>query len=205
MSEIVGTTTDGITRVRLVRDTDAGELYDDGGAPIWRVEGNAYGGWRVQHVDSITSWAPSDRIEEAIAQLWSEKDEVLERYLRIFHGVTVTERWHSGSSWYFTCDPAEWREVNDLTAEHVAGFKDPQYSLMAEYKAWCLGDVWEYVVEEKVRWQRVDETGTPTVIADPNQMETWEVVESCAGLYGYDYAMEEAKEILAAYYEPDSQ
>jgi hypothetical protein len=204
MSEIVGTTTDGTTRVRLVQDVDAGELYDDGGAPIWRVEGNAYGGWRVEHVDTITSFEPNERIAEAIAQLWSEKDEVLERYLRIFHGVTITERWHSGTYWYFTCDPAQWREHLGLTPENVAGFKDPQYSLMSEYKAWVNGEVYGYIVEEKVRWQRVDEGGTPTLTVEPNQRETWEEVESCYGYYGYHYAMEEATEILAVY-EKDNQ
>jgi len=86
----------------------------------------------------------------------------------------------------------------------MAGFKDPQYSLMSEYKAWCEGDVWGHIVEEKVRWQRVDESGTPTVIVEPNQMETWEEVESCYGFYGYDYALAEAKEILTAY-EKDNQ
>lgn len=196
--DILMTSEDDKTRVRLVRDESADALYDDGGAPIWRVDYR--GEWSAAQVTSITSHDASDRIAEAIERWWDQDSrDTLERYLRIFHGVTVTERWHSGSAWYFTCDPAQWREDNELTAENMAGFTDHQYSLMAEYKAWCDGDVYGWIVEEKATWQRVDDSGTPSRIVEPNQIQTWEEVESCYGFYGYDVAVEAAQEIFTAY------
>lgn len=55
----------------------------------------------------------------------------------------------------------------------------------AEYEAWADGDVYGYVIEEKVTWTRMDSGET---------MTTWEHVDSCWGFYGYEYAKETARE-----------
>ncbi|WP_434589957.1 hypothetical protein [Streptomyces sp. A5-4] len=62
---------------------------------------------------------------------------------------------------------------------------------MEEYEAWATGDVWGFVVEERVGWTRDD--------APDESMETWEYVDSCSGFYGGTYARQQAREALAFY------
>lgn len=115
---------------------------------------------------------------------WSSAITIIERYAALTGGHTYDHAPFNGarSVWY-------------LTREDADGWTDPSATLKAfadEYQAWADGDVYGYVIEQRVAWQRVDD---PTVTTD-----RWEVVESCWGFYGPDrkYVEEEARAILAA-------
>jgi len=190
-SETLETSPDGRFRVRLIRDEYAAEPYDDGQSPLLQLEYR--GSWRATHV--MATGRPLDddaRIEEA-AERWGygTNAALLEKYLRAYYGVTAIESWHSGDYWYVTYDPARWRE-------HVgadAGSVD-----LSEYRAWCEGDVWGYVVEKRVTWH-TDDPGY--------EDETrWEATDdSCWGFYGSDgpngaYLEQTARDALADADEP---
>lgn len=186
-------------RVRLAYDESPEKPYNDGGAPIWRVEPSRNYTDRVdaRHEDGLSSYQPHERIAEAIDRLWFDGD-TLERYLRIFHGATAFERWHSGNYGYFTCDPEHWRTELGITDEIMQreGYAD---GLMDEWQAWCNGEVYVVVVEEQVHWQRVDSTGTPVRLVEPTERDTWEQVEAVGGYYGYDWAEQSAIDALSNY------
>jgi hypothetical protein len=75
-----------------------------------------------------------------------------------------------------------------LTDEYLAEHPDVDPAGMGEWKAYCEGEVYGYVVERCVGWHRV---------ADGSQVTTWEVVDDCWGFYGYEYAQEAGREALA--------
>lgn len=184
-------------RVVTKYDEDPPEPYDDGGAPIWRVDRPMfYSEAYADHMSSLSSYVPDDGIAAAIEKWWHDPD-TLDRYLRIFHGVTVTERWFSGSYWYFTCDPAHWREAMGLTDEATRreGYGD---SLMDEWKAYCEGDVYLVMVQERqeVHTQYLDFAGD--VVREYTDTE-WVNVESVGGYYGMEWARESALEMLDHY------
>lgn len=116
---------------------------------------------------------------------WSRAIEIMVRYAALVGGFVHEHAPHDGarSLWYLT------RE--DATED---GWTDPLGALAAyaaEYQAWCRGDVYGYVIETQVPWQRVDD---PTVRED-----RWEHVDSCWGFYGPDSDVEaSAREALAA-------
>jgi hypothetical protein len=174
---VLETSDDSRFRVRLEPDPYPDEPYDDGQSPLLRLDYRR--GWQAEHV--MATGRPTDdddRIEEAAAR-WGSNFTLLEKYLRAYYGMTAIETWHSGDYWYVTYDTAKWRE-------HVGA---PEGSVdMSEYKAWCEGDCWFYVVEENVTWQRTD---NPDVT-----MGTWEHVDSCGGFYGSEYAGQCAREAL---------
>lgn len=189
-SEILETTEDGRFRVRLVADEYPDEPYDDGQSPLMRLDSTGYG-WRAEHIMATGRPLDADSYVEAAAERWGDDFDLLEKYLRAYHGVTKVETWHSGSYWYVTYDPAGWRE-------HTGA---PEGSVdMSEYRAWCEGDVWGYVVEKRVTW-RTDDPGYP-------DEERWEDTdESCWGFYGSggangEYLKQTAREAMAWEDEP---
>lgn len=112
----------------------------------------------------------------------SDAVELFERWARVFHGaVTLYDTPYRGpnSVWYLTAD--DQREVPDPMA-CIRGERD-------EYRAWAEGDVYGYVIEREVTWRRTD---VPSV-----EMTTWELGDSCYGFYGYEYAVEAAREAWA--------
>lgn len=184
-SSILETSDDGSLRVRLELDPYPDEPYDDGASPLLRLDRTSYG-VRAEHVMAGGRPLDQDGQIEGAAQYWqvTPSDDrwwLFEKYLRAFHGATQVESWHSGSYWYVTYDSAAWREY--------AGTQ-PGSASMDEYRAWCEGDVWGYVVEERVTWH-TDDPGYD----DEDQWEDTE--DSCFGFYGRDYAEERAREALA--------
>jgi len=107
-SEVLETSNDGRFRVRLVLDEFADEPYDDGASPLLRLEYRH--GYRAEHVMTGSRPADADGCVEAAAERWGTDFELLEKYLRAYHGATKVETWHSGDYWYVTYDPAAWRE-----------------------------------------------------------------------------------------------
>lgn len=174
-SEILETSEDGRFRVKLVRDEYPDEPYDDGQSPLLRLDNTGMHGVRAEHIMATGRPLDDDEyVESAIARWGSPSNPdwaLVETYLRAFHGATKIETWYSGDYWYVTYDPARWRE-------HVGA---PEGSVnMSEYRAWCEGDVWGWVVEKNVTWTAVDD--------DQDDMSTWEHVDSCWGYYGSDGA-----------------
>lgn len=185
MSEILETSKDGRHRVRLVRDEDPvnprrdyenlchvitvpGSLFidvDEDGGPLQH-------GWDHFH----------DRYDTG------RDTNLFIRWARIYHGaVAVEHRPHDGprSLWYLL--PADIEKIGNTPQEAIEGE-------IREYRAWAEGDVWGYVIERIVDWDRRDGEGS---------MTTWEHVDSCWGFIGYEYAEQEAKEQFAAHLEDD--
>lgn len=164
---------DGRFRVKLVLDECPDEPYDEGQSPLMRMDYGYYG-WRAEHI--MTAGRPTDAdgyVETAAARCGTNFDR-LTRYLIIWHGATQVIWWHSGSYWYITYDTAAWREHTGAP-EHSAN--------MDEYRAWCEGDVWGYIVQKRVTWSTED--------PDYPDEERWEDTGgSCWGFYGRDYAEE---------------
>jgi hypothetical protein len=171
--EILETSEDERFRVKLVLDECPPKPYDCSQSPLLRIETRGYG-HRAEHIQ--TGDRPTDAdsyIEEAVhhwATCPADSDwRLFEKYLRAFHGVTQIETWNSESYWYVTYDSASWREWCGASE----GGAD-----MSEYRAWCKGDVWGWVVEENVTWHADD--------PDRDDMSTWEVTDDCWGYYGSD-------------------
>jgi hypothetical protein len=191
----------GTHRVRLAYEESPHKPYNDGGAPIWRVEPSRNYTDRVdaRHEEGLSTYEPDGRIAEAIDQFWSAGApgfDTLERYLRIFHGATAFERWHSGSSWYFTCDPADWRTKMGITDETMQreGYGD---GLMDEWKAWCNGEVYGVITEQQARKvTTITERGTHEVLETLADDDHWFEVDALWGHYGYDWAKEAALNAL---------
>jgi hypothetical protein len=184
--EILKTSDDGRFRVRLISDEYASEPDDDGQSPLLRLEYR--NGWTAEHV--MATGRPLDddaRIEEAASRWGYGQDRhCFEKYLRAYYGTREIEVWCSQDYTYITYDTARWRAY--IGFEEGAGTPQPLVN-MDEYKAWCNGDCWFYVVERSVTWHRDD---------DPDvTMATWEPVEDCGGFYG-DYGREAALEAFGA-------
>jgi hypothetical protein len=176
-SEVLESTDD--MRVKVV--LDEGPEEPDNYSPLLRQDHRrgCFDNHIVQHVGWSDGYPCSDRIEEA-ARRWGVDSLLFAKYLRAYHGVTQMVR-YANSDWvYVTFDDASWRQVNDLEIGASVNLDD--------YRAWCEGDVYGYVIEKKVLWKPVN------VPADGDvTITTWEEVSSLWGIYGYEYAVAEAK------------
>lgn len=168
MSEYVAHPVNENLRLKIEQDPYPSQPYNDGGFPIWRMEAHRnYTGYAAHQEEDITSYRTPAMLDDRIGDLTREHDldsPFALRYLQIFWGVTFTEMWHSGSYWYFTCDPADWREKVGITDETT---KLPEYTAdpFEEWEAWCEGNVW-MVTEQRRFFQR-----TSTRTWDPEKAE----------------------------------
>jgi hypothetical protein len=172
------------TRINIVGDMDPSEPYDDGGSPLFRISYSSFGtGWSVEQVQNVTSYKAYADLIQAIGSClrrWSGQEELRDRYLSIWFGVTAVETWHSGQCLYLTCDPADWREK--------VGAQPGSISL-AEWQAYCLGDVYGVVPEEEVEW-RSGKGETKTIWESDGSLD------GCWGFYGIQAAREYAEEMF---------
>jgi hypothetical protein len=181
--------TRGDFRVRIVIDEDADKPYDDGGSPIIRIDRRRE---QAEQVTDVTSYEVADGLVAA-ARRWSHEPDLFERYARIFHGVTAIKWYdpHDGDYTYVTCDPAHWRAAMGLTDEYMAAHPDVDFNLtggLTEWRAWCEGEVYGYVVEHLEHYTSDTE---PT-----RRLNRWEDIDSLFGLYGHEYAEQAAREAL---------
>lgn len=192
--DILETSEDGQFRVKLVADEDAEEPYDEGQSPLIRLDYRG-GYWHAEHI-MVSGSRPTGndtRIEEAATRFGSSRSqELFEKYLRAYHGASQIEWWSSQDYVYVTYDTAEWRAW--------AGFEDgdlpPAGAInLNEYRAWCEGDVWGWVIEKRVHWNAT--TDDPDF--EDRESDVWEREDDCWGYYGYDYAKETALEELASH------
>jgi hypothetical protein len=192
--EILKTSDDGKYRVKLILDEYADEPYDDGQSPLLRIRTGHYGDVRdVEHVMATGRPTTSDDRIESAAYQWgnpgSGNFRKFEKYLRAYYGTREIETWHSGDYWFITYDTAEWRDYIGWTAENADRMPDHLVDA-SEYKAWCEGECYGYVIEENTLWRK---DGDPD-----DTMESWEEVDDCWGFYG-SYATEAALEEFGAY------
>jgi len=154
---------------------------------------NGYGHQR--YIDTADP-AGDDRIRDAWSRLseryqWDEAGRMMERYIRILGGVSLWETPREGANnlWYIL--PEKFKEVQLTDTFDASRAMEMLRAERDEYRAWCEGDVWGYVVEKNVEWRRVDD--------DVETMETWEEVEdgSLWGMIGREYAEAEARMALS--------
>lgn len=175
MSEYIAHPVNENLRLKVEIDPGPSKPYHDGGFPIWRMEPSRnYSGYDFKQETDITSYVTPARLDDALSDATREHDmdsPFLLRYLRIFWGVTFMESWHSGSYWYFTCDPADWREkvgVDDAATQR----EDYAKHAFTEWQAWCEGEV--YMVTEQRRFFQRTTTRTwdPENAEDPEFPDT---------------------------------
>jgi hypothetical protein len=179
--------TRGKYRVRLERDEHADAPYFYAGSPVVNVY---YGrcGVEVSQTESVDYSVPSEILAALERWGWNES-HLFERYVRTFFGASQVV-WFYGSQQgdhYVSFDTAEWRAKYEVPENAVD---------VTEYQAWLDGDVYGYVVEEHVIWQRLGSDGEPVFLTDEPTRETWEHVDSCYGYYGREYAEERARKAL---------
>lgn len=129
------------------------------------------------------------------------------RYLKIFHGIIALPvykyehsgvalstgsfigraqhaEWDSGMiGWaYIRPDAERWEGMDDEAI--ISGFVET-------LGQWMNGEVYGWIVEEKVHGTRVYDSGKAS-----EEFDEWDEVDSCWGCLGYDYAQEAAKEAL---------
>jgi hypothetical protein len=167
----------GDYRVVLRLDEYPEEPYNEGAAPIFRMDGR----YNVEQVLG-KDFEHAGNVEEALYK-WDTPNHggwlLVEKYLRAFHGVKHIETYYSGSYWYVAIDPQAWREDVGAPADVNA----PKAAL-EEYKAWINGEVYTVVTQRLTNW--TSDQG--------DERDEWEDIDAIGGYYGYDYAVEAAKE-----------
>jgi hypothetical protein len=189
-------------RLKVEIDEYPSKPYHDGGFPIWRMEpSRTYSGYDAVQETDITSYVTPARLDDALSEVSREHDltdKFVARYLRIFWGVTFMEMWHSGSYWYLTCDPADWREKVGVTDEAT---KREEYTKHAftEWQAWYEGEAY-MVTEQRRLWQRTttrtwdpamaenpgDPSSSDEIGEDTDEFYVWQETDngSVGGFYG---------------------
>jgi len=168
--------------------------------PLWRVEYSGLG-WRTEQIKMTSFNAVDVRLGDAVNRFGSPTKDILSRWLRAYHGVTIVEHWHSGNAWYIAADDEAWRKEMGVTPDQIREQYSAGGSLMPEYKAWCAGDVHGYVIERRVvAYTTLTEPADGKIIGSRRE-EEWVPVEdgTTYGLYGHEYAVTTAKEDLDEY------
>lgn len=157
---------------------------------------------------SMTEHSKDAQFEEAHRRLYYKGlGHTFGRYLRIFHDTTalpVYKYEHSGvalstGSFLGRAQHAEWDSGQigwayiRTDAEHWDGMDEEAIlsGFVEELGKWMNGEVYGYVVEDKVHGTKVYDDDRDGV-----EFEDWEEGDSCWGIVGYDYAEVEAKMAL---------
>jgi hypothetical protein len=186
-------------RVYLEADDSGEKPYDEGAVPILSREFRGYGArWE----------AVNDAAEEysGLLNALQERfnDEEIERFIRIFLGA-YSVKWDSSDNCrYLAFDTTAWRGHVGLTDEWLARPESDPSDLAAgslsEVISWANGDVYGYVLERRVVTHTVvKDATTGEVIREDDDEFVWEVIDSCWGFYGYQYATEAAEEVFESY------
>lgn len=119
--------------------------------------------------------------------------DVIERWLRIFHGVRAVQQvsLRDGTYLVLLTDDGQnyYGTPDDRVQECVDGDAET-------FRQWAEGEVYGWIVEKKVRWQKMNDN----LVGHIDEIrEDWEHVDSLWGMYGREYAEDEAREALEVY------
>lgn len=180
-------------RLRIV-DTEHAESPDfDFQGQIIRQDGRRF---EAFHRD-----AARDSLADEIRVAWDRfmDMDLIERYLRIFFDVVGFD--------YFDLRDGRIICVVTLAELRAWGFKDVEawreknggdpvaVGILKPWQAWVDGDVFGYIIEEKVRTARLDDHDQPIM---PTVTEGWDEVDSCYGFYGTEDVEQAAREQFSA-------
>ena len=187
-------------RARLEYDDAADKPYDEGAVPILSREFNRY-----RYVfEGVNEQGKA--YEDAVSDAWNRfnhDDDVLARWLRIFHGASSV-LWDSSSNYaYLAFDTAEWRETHGLTDEWMDAHEMDRGELakgsLDEVMAWANGEVFGFIVERRVKTSTIRTDAVTGDVLGTVEGEAWEEVDSCWGFYGRESAEDAATEAFDSY------
>lgn len=193
--DVIWESEDGAERIVLAYEEGPSAPCNDGGTPILAI----YPWGEVGQITEITSYVVDDDIISALRRCHELHDgqDLFERYLRIFHGATSVE-WYVNGNFYVTFDTADWRNEMGLTDERMADyaefFEGKSIASMDEWVSYCEGEVYWARLEAKGTWSRQDFRADGTVTETVGEL--WDTVDTVGGFYGYEWAVEGAKEHL---------
>jgi hypothetical protein len=166
-------------RARLVHDEHAGEPDGDALAPALLVPRHS----RPRFAAGV--YVPVHAAQMLAAWSHLSDRDLFCRYLRIYHGASTVAVANTAEVDVIVFDTADFRRHVGITTPPVdlSGEK-------AEWQAWLDGDVYGVVVERHrtgtITWD--DNTTTAT--------SQWREVDSMWGLFGHEYAHQEALDLL---------
>lgn len=148
------------------------------------------------HVASVPSgyYMPVDPDAGPYAHAWEHfgpsRAGHFVRFVRMLGGEAEYYSPRSGIAavWYLTREQIAEEGAGLLT--WARGYIEAE---AREYEAWADGDVWAYVIERRADWQRTLHNGTDET------REGWELIDSCAGFFGREYAEQEARGAFRAH------
>ncbi|QFG12151.1 Hypothetical Protein OBI_RACECAR_312 [Arthrobacter phage Racecar] len=194
-------------RVRLELDEYPEKPYDDGATPILSREFGNYYGSRWEAVNKQGEDL-ADELNALAGRIQRElEEEVIERYLRIFHGAYSVTFDSSENCRYVSFDTADWREKMGLTDEYMEkvgkDVLDPSTlseGSLKEVMAWANGDVYGIIVEKLlITFKSYHDPETNASVKEEDGEEWVEVEDgSVWGFYGREYAEEEAVRMFDA-------
>lgn len=186
MSETLETTEDGRFRVVLEQDTDSGVPEGGSAGHVYRCERGTVDLLGTDYDTDREAGSIRHAMVDALSRFGRDWDLVT-RYLRMWHDVVALDylsRDYGEIVGIVTRDLAEsWGcDVDTVTPE------------LTEWEAWADGDVYGYVIEERVALSGHTSTGRGYRL----ERECWETVDyddsALWGLYGREYAEEAARE-----------
>lgn len=187
--DVIWESEDGQQRIVISYDEYPTTPYDDGSTPILAI----YPWGEVAQIEERTSYVVDPETIRTLRRCneLSDGQDLFERWLRIFHGTTSVE-WYVNGNFYVTFDTADWRESVGLADEVLA--QDRQLASMDEWIAYCEGEVFIGRLEAKGTWTRQDYRADGSVTETVGEL--WDTVDVIGGFYGYEWAVEGAKEYL---------
>jgi len=178
---------EGNFRVRLIQDTDCEQPDYDGQGDVLYVEFGSSDRATVTVMNA--ELGPVGLLAEVVEAYhrYGIDDEMLGRYLRIFHDVVSFD--------YMSHDRGTLLFL--VTREHAEKWGCESYTELATqtqtaWRQWGEGDVWGYVIEQNVAYVRMDKAKGGAVDENKPDLEQWEQLDSLWGLYGSEYAETEA-------------
>lgn len=134
-----------------------------------------------------------------IRRAWAhfEDDDLVVRYLRIFHGVIDVETQQlsrDGDRWYLIATPdylARAMGITELTTEARSFIRESLKIDALTMSEWCEGSVYRWELERERSGKKIYDGG------DERRFTEWEPTDSCGDYIGWDHVETEAREALA--------
>ena len=139
--------------------------------------------------------------ESVVRRAWAhfEDDELVARYLRIFHGVIDVEAQQlsrDGDRWYLIATPdylARAMAITELTTEARSFIRESLKIDALTMSEWCEGSVYRWELERERSGKKVyDDDGEEEAFTE------WETEDSCGDYIGWDHVETEAREAMTS-------